>query len=84
MHRVALRNSVRAAALAASKVRTPVLPIFPSFCMLNGVLQLERCPQYPCCVSLICDSKGRYVFTTPPQSLPRLMKSLSLPTPDAL
>ena len=62
MHRVALRNSVRAAALAASKVGFQFPLVFPVFSVLNGpFLDSERCPQHACCFPFICDSKGRYV-----------------------
>ncbi len=44
MHRVALRNSVRAAALAASKVRTVFSTHFPASFVLNGVLQSRALP----------------------------------------
>lgn len=57
MHRVALRNTVRAAALAATKVRPAFLLIFPSFRVLNGpVRNQDRCPQHPCCLALVRDS----------------------------
>lgn len=83
MHRVALRNSVRAAALAASKVRN-IVPSFPLFFAYSTVFcNQERRPQYPCCFSLICDSKGRCVLASSLESLPRLTTCIRFLIPNA-